>query len=431
MRKLLIIYPHYPPSNLVGVHRVRLFAMHLPAFGWEPHILTVHERHYEEKPDMDMLRLLPEGQRVHKSGALPITRPRIIGDIGLRAFFSLYAMAVDIIRRERIDMVCYSIPSFYVALLGPILKARTGVPYGVDYQDPWVHEFPGSQKRFSRHWWSKQLAGLLEPFAVKRASWITGVAESYYAGVRERNPRLSSSCLFDAMPMGGEASDHAAISGSGRDPYVFRGSSAFRLVYAGALLPKAYPLLEAVFGAIASSRTDFEGVEFHFIGSGRSNADPEGFNVRPYAERHGLWGSVVFEHPHRIPYLDVLAHLDAADAVFILGSTESHYTPSKTYQGVLSGKPIIAVLHKDSSAIDVLRETGAGMVLAFSGEGDVASVLERFAEVFRSFRNFAADFDRHEVDPAALEAYSAKTVTGRLAGLLDRALERNACKQAN
>lgn len=423
MSKILIIYPHYPPSNLVGVHRVRLFARHLPAFGWEPCILTVHERHYEEKPDPDLLRLLPEGQKVVKVHAFPVTRPRLVGDIGLRSLYSLYAKALDIIRRERIDLVLYSIPSFYVALLGPVLHARTGVSYGVDYQDPWVHHFPGSERLFSRHWWSTRLAGLLEPFAVRKASFITGVAESYYAGVRERNPRLSATCLFDAMPMGGEASDHAALEGLHREPYVFLGSGAFRLVYAGALLPKAYPLLEAVFRAMASSRSDFEGVEFHFIGSGRSNADPEGFNVRPYAERYGLWGSVVFEYPQRIPYLDVLAHLDAAAAVFILGSTESHYTPSKTYQGVLSGKPILAVLHEDSTAIDVLRETGAGMALSFAGEQDVASVGDRFAEVFRSFRNFAAAFDRHKVDPGAMEAYSAKTVTGRLAGLLDRAMD--------
>jgi hypothetical protein len=47
-KKILIIAPHYPPSNLAAVHRSRLFAQHLPAFGWEPVILTVHEDYYEE-----------------------------------------------------------------------------------------------------------------------------------------------------------------------------------------------------------------------------------------------------------------------------------------------------------------------------------------------------------------------------------------------
>jgi hypothetical protein len=43
MKKILIITPHYPPSNLAAVHRSRLFAQHLPSFGWEPVILTVDE----------------------------------------------------------------------------------------------------------------------------------------------------------------------------------------------------------------------------------------------------------------------------------------------------------------------------------------------------------------------------------------------------
>ena len=47
IKKILILYPHFPPSNLAGVHRPRLFAQHLPSFGWQPTILTVHEKYYE------------------------------------------------------------------------------------------------------------------------------------------------------------------------------------------------------------------------------------------------------------------------------------------------------------------------------------------------------------------------------------------------
>jgi len=417
--KVLIIYPHYPPSNLVGVHRIRLFAQHLPSYGWRPCILTVHERHYEERLDYDMNRLLPEGQWIVKTSAFPLSRPRLIGDIGLRAFLFLYFRAVDIIRKEKIDLVYFSIPSYYVVLLGPMLKFRTGILYGVDYQDPWVHEFPGSQKTFSRHWWSSRLSRLLEPLAIRKATWITGVAESYYQGVKDRNPRLSKTCLFDAMPMGGEVADHRVMPSLGRDPYVFQGDGRFRFVYAGALLPKAYEILDAVFRAMSTSLSDFKDVEFHFIGTGRSNTDPEGFKVRPYAERYGLWGTVVFEFPQRIPYLDVLVHLEAANAVFILGSTEAHYTPSKTYQGVLSGKPVLAVLHQSSTAIEVLRQTGAGMALEFAGESDIEKIDRHFMDTYRAFRSFAATYHPSQVNTEVLDTYSAHAVTGRLARLLN------------
>ena len=47
-KKVLIIATHFPPSNLAGIHRSRLFAQHLPSFGWTPIILTVDEKYYEE-----------------------------------------------------------------------------------------------------------------------------------------------------------------------------------------------------------------------------------------------------------------------------------------------------------------------------------------------------------------------------------------------
>src|SRR5260221_14461340 len=200
MKKILIVAPHFPPSNLAAVHRSRLFALHLPSFGWQPVILTVNERYYEETLDNNLSKLLPDGLRIEKANAFGVTRPRLVGDIGLRAFFQLYKRAKSIIKSEKIDFLYIPVPSFYTALLGRWLHASTGIKYGIDYIDPWVHRFPGSDKRFSRHWWSTALAKFLEPIAVRRASLITGVAENYYKGVMERNPHLLQSCLFGAMP---------------------------------------------------------------------------------------------------------------------------------------------------------------------------------------------------------------------------------------
>ena len=97
MKKILIIYPHFPPCNLAGVHRSRLFAQHLPAFGWQPIILTVDEKYYEEKLDYNLEKLLPVDLRIEKVKAFKLTKPRVIGDIGLRAFFQFYKRAKQLI----------------------------------------------------------------------------------------------------------------------------------------------------------------------------------------------------------------------------------------------------------------------------------------------------------------------------------------------
>ncbi len=432
MRNILIISPHYPPSNLAAVHRSRLFAQHLPAFGWNPIILTVHEDFYEEALDWNLHKLIAADQRIEKVSAFKVGKPRLVGDIGLRAYFRLRRRALELIRAEKIDFVYIPIPSFYTALLGPYLFKRTGIPYGIDYIDPWVHTFPGSNKLFSRHWFSTQLAKLLEPIAIKHAALITGVSEGYYTPVLDRNPHLKTQALTAAMPYGGEESDHDFIKGKGKEsfstPQPSAGnlnpstSSTIKFIYAGAMLPKAYKPLDKIFKALSQFQPPqpaqplqppqpLQPLQLHFIGTLGT--------IKPIAEKHGLYGTTVFEHPDRIPYLDVLTQLEAADAVFILGSTEPHYTPSKVYQGVLSGKPILAVLHEQSTAVNVLRASNAGIVITMKGEEDLDTLSDRFLEGLREFENIRKAFDPNRINRAAFEQYSAKAVTAQLVEKLD------------
>jgi hypothetical protein len=353
--------------------------------------------------------------------AFPVGQPRLIGDIGLRSFFQLLKRAKQLIRDEKFDFLYIPIPPFYTALLGRLLHARTGIQYGIDYIDPWVHRFPGSDKKFSRHWWSTRLARMLEPIAVKKACLITGVAAGYYKGVQERNPAIAATCIFGAMPYGGEVRDHEKVGELGLQPYLFPETAGkLRLAYAGAMLPKAYGPMEAMLQSIQANPALFRDVEFHFIGTGKTPDDPEGYNIRPLAEKYGLWQTVIFEYPKRIPYLDVLIHLQAVDGVFVLGSVEPHYTPSKVYQGILSQKPILALLHEASTASQVVVASGAGSVLTFNENDFQEKIRSGFAGVFEAYRQFAADFQFSRIDMAAFSEYSAEKVTAVLAGLLEK-----------
>jgi hypothetical protein len=425
LKKILILYPHFPPSNLAGVHRARLFAQHLPSFGWEPTLLTVHENFYEEKLDVNLVKLLPKHLRIEKVNAFSTNPIRLIGDIGLRGFFQLYKKAKALIKNEHFDFLYIPIPSFYCALLGRWLHKSTRIKYGIDYIDPWVHIFPGSNKIFSRHWLSTKLAKFLEPIAVKKTALITGVAEGYYNPVLERNPHLKT-IVTGAMPYGGEVADHAIVESLNIVPYLFKAKQEkLQLVYAGAMLPKAYEPLEKVFEVISKNLLLFNDVEFHFIGTGKSPNDENGFNIKPLAEKYNLWGNVVFEYPARIPYLDVLVHLNIADAVFILGSTEPHYTPSKVYQAILSKKPLFAVLHSESSASKIIEQSNAGILLTFNGEVYLENISNNFLEKWQAFRDYQTNYNFKNVNTIEFEKYSAKAVTEHLASLLDLVINKN------
>jgi hypothetical protein len=423
IKKIIIISPHFPPSNLAAVHRSRFFAMHLPEFGWEPIVLTVNERYYEEELDFNLVKLLPEKLRIEKVKALPVKPLRIVGDIGIRGFIPLCLRTIKLIKKEKIDFLYIPVPSNYTSLIGRIAKYFTKIKYGIDYIDPWVHIFPGSEKLLSRHWLAMKLSHILEPVAVKKTSLITGVAEGYYEDVLKRNPDLLKNCITAAMPYGGEKKDYSLINNFDFKPYLFnKEAGKIKLVYAGAMLPKAYTVLEEILKSLVNF--DNKNIEFHFIGCGKRPDDPNGFNIKPLAQKYGLWNKQIFEYPKRIPYMDVLIHIKGSDGVFILGSTESHYTPSKVYQAILSQKPIFAVLHAESTASRVIEKSGAGIVLKFKGESDLNTVGNFFNENLYEFISFIKQFDFSKVNQTEFEKYSACNSTKILAEALSKIFDK-------
>ncbi|MGI9160280.1 MAG: hypothetical protein ACR2K1_11080, partial [Saprospiraceae bacterium] len=153
MKTILILYPHWPPSNLVGMHRVRLIANHLSDFGWHPIVLTVQPDCYEERLDPELEQIVDPSAEVIRVAAYPVVRiagKRILGDIGIRAFPQLYKRALHLLQTRNIDFLWISIPPWYTAMLGRFLHDKTGIPYGIDYQDPWISKLASCHGTLSR-----------------------------------------------------------------------------------------------------------------------------------------------------------------------------------------------------------------------------------------------------------------------------------------
>ena len=115
--------------------------------------------------------------------------------------------------------------------------------------------------------------------------------------------------------------------------------------------------------------------------------------------------------------LTILVH---ASAILILGSTESHYTPSKIYQAVQAKRPIFALLHEKSTAVSVVRETRAGQAVTFT-EGQLPDAHELAAALAAFIRD--PRYSAEEVRWDAFEAYSARNSARLLAGAVNNAME--------
>jgi hypothetical protein len=424
MRKVLILAAYFVPSNVAAVHRTRLWMRHLQEFGWEPVVLATHEKHYEEANDFELLKLVPSGVKIYRTGALPITKPRLVGDVGARSLLHQLWAARKIIRDEKIDFFHITIPVFYSALLGRIVRKLTGVPYGIDYIDPWVCDDPNAKHRFSRAWFSTKLAKILEPIALKRVSAITGITDGYYRGVLERNPKLETQAAIGWMPYGAESIDFEVADGLPLQDPLWQRDDSFHGFYAGALLPHA---VEALKNFLKFLQSRFERTpelrgrfRLHFVGTGFDPKDPNSFQVLTIAREFGL-GDIITEHPHRMGYLRVLKHLKYCSGVFVLGSSEPHYSPSKTFQAVQSGRPVLALLHQASTAVNYLRTYEGTSVATIDDAGGVN--LNELDVGFDTWLASATQRFERPNDCIPFEQ-TARGSASRLAQVLDQAVQR-------
>src|SRR5262249_6309337 len=255
-------------------------------FGWRPVIVTTHWRHYEEDLDWGLTDLVDPALEVIHTPAAPTRPVRMVGDVGIRALPWHLATLRRLKRKRRIDFVLVTVPSFYSAVLGELLYRHAPLPFGIDYQDPWVHLWPAAEIKYSKAWASLQLAKRLEPWATRNAALITRVAAGYLEGVFDRTPALHSPCVPAAMPIGFSGLDFAAPAVTSRGPTQFDATDGcLHLVYAGALLPKAHGVMERLLQAVAVLRARGspagQRLRLHFIGTGKAPADPNGHNILP------------------------------------------------------------------------------------------------------------------------------------------------------
>ncbi len=428
LKNILVIYPHWHPANLAGVQRPRLIGNYLTMFGWQPIILTVKSEYFEEPPDRDFERIFSSDFVVHRVNAFKVTKPRVIGDIGLRAFFQLKKEALKIIEENQIKFVWIPIPSFYMALMGRILYEKSSTPYGIDYIDPWIRDLTNQQSIRGKI--SQWCARALEPIAVKKASLISGVSTPYYEAVLRRN----FSIFFDddklqtdrqinhstyrpithvGMPYGFDPNDHKVKLQNLVLPW--RDEEASKIwLYAGAFLPNSHKFMQCFFTAISQLRKENawdESIRLYFLGTGQYQAK----SIKTYAEEFRL-SDIVTERRQRYPYIYILNCLSMADTAMVIGSTEKHYTASKTYQSILCKRPVWAVFHKESSAVKVLKECKAS---AYTVEYDDEMKIEELVK--QIVISLQARMKGAEWQPnySALDKYSAKESARKLVSAIE------------
>jgi len=430
MRRVLIIGSDFVPSSLPPATRVRFFVKHLPDFGWEPIVLTVDPKHYEAAVDTESLNLLAPSLKVLRASAFSTrwTRKLGVGDIGMRSLWQHWCVLKRICTQHPIDLIFIPAPPYVPMVLGRLAHARFGIPYVIDYIDPWVTEFRWRLPRAERppkwrtaYW----LARILEPFALRKVSRITGVSKGTTDSVVCRYSWLSEEDATE-IPYGAEVSDFEYLRKNPRRNSIFDPNDGLLHVsYVGAYTPAMHTAVRALFDAVRlgleRASPNFQRLRLHFIGTSYAPNDGGPRQVLQLAHDAGV-KDLVAEHLRRIPYLESLQVMLDSHALLLIGSEEPHYTASKVFPCILAQRPLLSILHEESSAAQILRETDASGPITFSSELRPAEQVVKIAAQIESILALSRA-DKPNVRWNAFEPYTTRAMTARLAYVFDKVLE--------
>ena len=387
--KVLLVTRHFPPGGGGGVQRPLKFATHLPALGIETHVLA---------PDIP--GALPDGSELELPTQAWIHRVRYIGPragrpaerllakqglarVGTQAAllgrrllvpdenvpWSTFALpiAIRLVRREKIDVVLTTSPPPSLHLLGAAVKRTTGAAWVADLRDP-LTSHP------HRRGYESQLARLKEKavggvgrLVASQADAIVAASDAIAEEARALEPKgkvvtIANGCDFD---------DFAGLE--------HHTSERLRITHTGHFHGKRdpKPFLEAL------AESGLQDVVVRFAGDFRA-AD------REYAESLGLGDRIeLLGDVSRRRSLELQRD---SEALLLLipdsGGRGRGVLTGKIYEYLAAERPILAVVPPDGAAARLVRDTGAGTVVA---SDDVDEMRAALLDLHRRWREGSLD----------------------------------------
>jgi glycosyltransferase involved in cell wall biosynthesis len=362
--KVLLVTLYFPPAGGGGVQRPLKFATHLPALGLETHVLApdrhewihqdpdlpppsrawVHRARYvgpKARRPAEELHGLEGLDRLARRASL-FGRRLLVPDEGIGWNVTAIPAAVRIVRDEGIDVVVTTSPPPSVHLVGAATKRATGVRWIADFRDS-----PGSHphRRGEEHLGARLKEEAQRAVARLVAAYADAIVAAAPA-IADEARSLAPSGRVVTIENGCDFEDFSGLE--------YRRSDRFRITHTGSFFGKRTP--RPFVTALAESGDD---VIARFVGDFRK-ADEE------WAEGLGLGDRLEL-----IPYVSRRRALELqrdSEALLLLvpeaaGRGRGVLT-AKIFEYLAAERPILAAVPPQGAAASLLRQTGAGIVVA-------------------------------------------------------------------
>ena len=374
--KVLLVTMYFPPAGGGGVQRPLKFATHLPELGIETHVLAPDDPKWIHRDDelppptlawVHRARYLgPKGRKpaeeLHGTQGLErfgvyarlAGRRLLVPDENVSWNLTAVPAAIRIARREGIDAIVTTSPPSSVHLVGAAVKRATGIPWVADLRDSVVaHPHRHAERLLVRA--KEQGEHAVAKLISSYADTIVCVSDAIAAEMRERKPAGPVVTIAN----GSDFDDFAGLE--------HRPHERFRITHAGSFFGKRDP--RPFLTALHDSGLD---IVARFLGDFRSTD-------REWAERLGLGDRLeLIDYAPRRRSLELQRD---SEALLLLipdaGGRGKGVLSGKVFEYLAAERPILGVVPPDGAAAALIREAGAGVVVAPDDvEGMVAALRD-------------------------------------------------------
>jgi glycosyltransferase involved in cell wall biosynthesis len=406
-RRVLMFAYFFPPLGGAGVQRTLKFAKYLPEHGWRPLVLTTTSRMYGVI-DEDQAAQVPAEAKVIRARELPLPRYAAMAfgilHVPYRRFLASSLAAgwpdetagwvpaavwrgVRAVRRERPDVLYSTTPPSSTLLVGYLVARLTGKPWLVDFRDEWTHNpDDGVRSRFVQ-----RLSRRFERAVARRADRVV-VAAAHYTVGDGVEPGRQLTIMNGVDPDDVPAAD-------GQPP-----GDRFTLASVGSLYGDrdASSVCAALAALAERGALDPARCELRQVG-----------NVWLYRPLDA--GAVPVATTGYVSHARAVEEMLGAAVLLLYVPRTSHGVPGKLFEYLATGRPILNVTARDNPAWGIVEELDAGICVEPEDQAGIEAAIETLYGRWQRGELGA----RADVRAGALERFSRRTLTGKLAEVLE------------
>ena len=424
MRKVLVIAYYWPPATSVGAQRISKFCKYLPDFGFETVVLTgppATSPPGAAVPSLPESRLCPvtywfDPARWLGGGGAEAAGPQHgMGRAALRAllrFVWLNFFIPDsrigwygpsrralrgLIEEEKPDAVLSTAPPYTTHLLGRHVKERYRLPWIVDMRDPWLESHVYNDGL--RLGIVRAVHRRLESDVLQKADRVVCATQSQ-AGLLSGKLAPASRAKFSVIMNGYDSEDDG---GAPKD------TDKFYISYLGTSYAAGFPY--RFFDVLGELLAGDEGFAADCVLRVIGKTAPE---VRDHIEKAIPAENVAIgAHVPHEQLREILREKQLLLLAVNEGQLHRYSLPSKLFEYLPTGNPVLGIGPADHEACRIMAETGVGPMFPAA---DTAGIGDFVMGTYRSWR---AGWSREK---KRFPQYERRSQAQQLADVLDGAL---------